>query len=162
MRTCFGHIPAIVLILLSPLFAYGQSPKAGAHATDAEFKRLIERYYAAWNTLNADSASRFYAKDSGLVFYDNAPLKYNGWDEYRNGVTIGFFEKISTGKLTPYNDLKVSRRGNIVWTTLTFHLSATFKTGTPLEIDCRHTAIWERRGHNWLIVHEHVSVPISG
>ena len=150
-----------LLILLTPIVA-AQTTKHARGSTERDFRRLIDRYYASWNALNADSASQYYAKDSGLVFYDNAPLKYTGWEEYKNGVTVGFFDKVSSCKLTPNNDLKISRHGDVVWTTLTFHLSALFKAGTPLEIECRHTAIWERRGKKWLIVHEHVSVPISG
>jgi len=34
------------------------------------------------------------------------------------------------------------------------------KIGTAMEIDCRHTAIWEKLRGKWLIVHEHVSAPI--
>jgi ketosteroid isomerase-like protein len=31
-----------------------------------------------------------------------------------------------------------------------------------MELDARHTAIWERRGGKWLVVHEHISVPLPG
>jgi ketosteroid isomerase-like protein len=35
------------------------------------------------------------------------------------------------------------------------------KDGKGLEADTRQTAIWEKRGGKWLIVHEHVSVPMQ-
>jgi len=123
-------------------------------------KKLIERYYAAWNTLNTDNAASFYAKDANLVFFDVVPLKYKGWVEYKEGVQKAFFDKISAGKLTPNDDLKITRRGNVAWMTLTFHLSFTLKTGEAMEVDCRHTAIWVKRGAKWLIVHEHISAPL--
>jgi ketosteroid isomerase-like protein len=66
------------------------------------------------------------------------------------------------GKLTPNDDLKVTQRGTIVWTTVTSHLSATPKAGGAIELDCRRTAIWEKRGGKWLIVHEHISTPLPG
>ncbi len=66
-----------------------------------------------------------------------------------------------SGKLTPNDDLKVTRRGTIVWTNVTFHLSAKPKAGGAMELDCRHTAIWERRGGKGLIVHEHISAPLA-
>jgi uncharacterized protein (TIGR02246 family) len=132
-------------------------------APDAEFKALIEGYYAAWSTLNLDNAAKYYAKDADLIFYDIAPLKYKDWAEYRAGVQKAFIDVISGGKLTPnMNDLRVTRRGNIAWTTLTFHLSATPKAGGSMELDARHTAIWEKRDGKWLIVHEHISVPLPG
>ena len=49
-------------------------------------KKLVESYYAAWNTLNTDNPARFYAKDANIVFFDVAPLKYKGWAEYKRGV----------------------------------------------------------------------------
>ena len=94
------------------------------------------------------------------MFFDVVPLRYNGWAEYKEGVQRVFFDKISAGKLTRNDDLKITRRGDVAWMTLTFHLSFTLKTGEEMEIDCRHTAIWARRGGKWLIVHEHISAPL--
>ena len=130
-------------------------------AGNAEFKILIDRYNTAWSSLNPDNASPMYAKDAALVFYDLAPLKYTGWAEYDKGVR-SMFSTFETLKLTANDDLKVERRGNIAWTTVTFHLSAKQKTAGPFEMEGRHTAIWEKRGGKWLIVHEHVSAPLPG
>lgn len=135
---------------------------ASSSAFETEFKKLIDEYYTAWSTLNPDNAAKYYAKDADIVFYDIVPLKYNSWSEYRAGVIKAFTEPNLSGKLTPNDDLKVIRRGNIVWTTVTFHLSAKPKAGGAVEVDCRHTAIWEKRGSKWLIVHEHVSAPLPG
>lgn len=148
---------ALLACFVSPV-ALGQ--KANKN-NDSEFKSLIERYFAAWSSLNPDNAAPLYAKDADLVFYDIAPLKYTGWTEYDKGVrnVLGGFESL---KLTPNSDLKVTRRGNVAWTTVTFHLSAKQKGGGQMETDGRHTAIWEKRGSKWLIVHEHFSAPLQG
>jgi ketosteroid isomerase-like protein len=123
-------------------------------------KKLVTSYYATWNTLNTDNPARFYAKDANLVFFDVAPLKYKNWAAYKKGVQRDLFDQMSAGKLTPNNDLKITRRGDVAWMTLTFHLSLTMKTGVAVELNCRHTAIWAKRRGKWLIVHEHVSTPI--
>ena len=151
---------AALLIALSALAQ--KRPAHAKTALEAEFKTMIDQYYAAWSTLDPDKAAKYYAKDADLIFFDVAPLKYNGWGEYRAGVMKAFTETMSSGKLTPNPDLKVTQRGTVVWTTLTFHLSATPKTGGAMELECRHTAIWEKRGGKWLIVHEHVSAPLPG
>jgi ketosteroid isomerase-like protein len=64
--------------------------------------------------------------------------------------------------VTPNMDeLKLTRRGNVAWTSVTFSLtSAPMGGGQATTLNARHTAIWERRGNQWLIVHEHVSVPL--
>ena len=155
----------IALLVTAPVLARAKRTAANPApdaALNSEFKKMIDEYYTAWSTLNPDNAAKFYAKDADIVFFDLAPLKYNAWSEYRAGVIKAFTEPMSSGKLTPNDDLKVTRRGNIVWTTVTFHLSAKPKAGGAMEVECRHTAIWEKRGSKWLIVHEHVSAPLPG
>ena len=156
-------IVALTLILLVALAGATQakSPTKKVRGVDAEFKKLIEEYYAAWSQLNADTPAKYYAKDADLIFYDIAPMKYNGWKEYHDGVQKHFFDTATSAKLTPnMNDLKVTRRGDVAWTTVTFHLSVKPKAGGAMELDARHTAIWERRNGQWQIVHEHVSVSL--
>jgi ketosteroid isomerase-like protein len=150
------------MILTLVLSASAQMKAPASSALEAEFKAMIGQYYVAWSTLDPEKAAKYYAKDADLIFYDVAPLKYNGWSEYKAGVMKAFTETMSSGKLTPNDDLRINRRGNIVWTTLTFHLSARPKAGGAMEVECRHTAIWEKRGGKWLIVHEHVSAPLPG
>jgi len=125
-------------------------------------REIVKRYYAAWNSLNTDAPASFYAKDAELVFFDVVPMQYNGWVEYKAGVQRIFFDQISGGTLVPNDDLKITRRGDVAWMTLTFHLAFTQKTGAKVDLDCRHTAIWEKRGAEWLIVHEHISAPLPG
>ena len=129
---------------------------------DAEFKALIDKYYIEWSSMKAVNVAQLYAKDADLVFYDIAPLKYKGWEEYAVGVKKNFFDTATSARLTPNEDLKVTRHGNLAWTSVTFHVSAKLKNGQNLEVEGRHTAIWEKRGGKWLIVHEHVSAPLAG
>ncbi len=138
----------------------------GAHAQqkageEATFRKLIDDYCAAWSTANPENAAKFYSKDDGLVFYDVAPFSYHGWKEYRVGVQKNLFDTITAGKLTAGKDLKVTRRGNIAWTTVPMHLSMTGKDGKTTEAEIRYTGIWERRKSTWLIVHEHLSAPLG-
>jgi Ketosteroid isomerase homolog len=137
-----------------------QTAKNGG-TTKEDFASIIKDYYAAWNTLDLDQPARYYAKDADLVFYDIAPLKYNGWQEYRKGVE-NLLKSYKSLKLVPNNDLKVGRAGKVAWTTLTFHLIGTTNDGKTSDLESRHTAIWQKLHGQWLIVHEHVSVPIGG
>jgi len=127
--------------------------------TAAFFQAKIKTYYDDWNTLNLDKAGVYYAKDADLVFYDITPLKYTGWEAYKAGVKK-LLAPYNRFRLLPQNDLKISRRGKIVWTTIGCHFSGVLKDGTKAELEGRHTAIWEKRKGDWLIVHEHVSVPL--
>ena len=124
-----------------------------------EFTTLVADYYKAWNTLDLQNPAKYYAKEPGLIFFDIAPLQYKGWNEYQAGVKK-LLDGFTSFKLIPNDDLVVTRKGKVAWMTLTFRISGKQKTGPAMELDCRHTAIWEKRKGNWLIVHEHVSAPL--
>lgn len=125
-----------------------------------EFEALIERHFAAWDTLDPDSTAPFYAKDGDLIFYDLLSLKYNGWEQYKEGGKKTFADRVISRTTRMNSDLKVTHRGNIAWTSVTFHLSLKMKDGKAIEIEGRHTAVWEKRSGRWLIVHEHGSAPV--
>jgi len=148
-------------------FAGGLLTFVGARAQqrasdDATFRRLIEGYCAAWSSGNAEAPARFYAKDNGLVFYDLAPFAYHGWKEYHDGVQRELFGNMASGSLVPGRDLKVTRRGTLAWTTVSMHFSEKTRDGKTTETQVRYTGIWEKRGANWLLVHEHLSTPMGG
>jgi ketosteroid isomerase-like protein len=149
-------VTTFAVLLLAITVARPQTPKA---ADTAEFKELIRHYWENWSTLNPDKAAPMYSKDAGAVFFDVAPLKYNGWEEYKAGV-VKVFASAASASITPNDDLKVTRRGNIAWTISTFKGTINQKDGTTMQLNGRHTAIWEKRGKHWIIVHEHVSVPL--
>lgn len=121
---------------------------------------LVATYWQAWEK-GPDAAAPLYAKDAGLVFYDLEPVKYTGWTEYKAGVGPNILAKFETVKFTVNNDVKTTVRGDVGWTTATVKGDGALKGGAPVHVVIRHTAIWEKRGTDWLIVHEHVSVPSS-
>jgi ketosteroid isomerase-like protein len=129
---------------------------------DATFRKLIDGYCAAWSTGNADNAAKYYSKDAGLVFYDVSPFSYLGWKEYDAGVRKNFLDAVESVSLTAGKDLRVTRHGNIAWTTVPMHLNAKMKDGKTIDTQVRYTGIWEKHGKNWVLVHEHLSMPFGG
>lgn len=127
---------------------------------DADIKAVVDKYAAAWGSLNPDNAAPLYAKDADLVFYDVLPLKYTGWSEYDKGVRPHFaaFESL---KITPKGDLKVTRSGNVAWTTGTLQMDVKPKDGELMPLEMRQTLILEKRAGSWVIVHEHLSTPLQ-
>ena len=137
--------------------------RAQQRATDdATFRKLIDGYCTAWSTKDPANAARFYDKSDGLVFYDVAPFSYGNWKEYDAGVRTHFFDEAETVSLTAGKELRVTRHGNIAWTTVPMHLTAKMKGGQNIDAQIRYTGIWERKGKAWLLVHEHLSAPLGG
>lgn len=140
---------------------------AGARAEqqgndEVTFRKLTDDYCAAWSTGITDTVAKFYAPDDDLIFYDVTPFSYHGWKEYVPGVHKALLDNAAELKLTCGKELKVTRRGNIAWTIVPMHFHEKTSDGKVEEVELRYTGIWEKRGSKWLLVHEHISVPMAG
>ena len=62
---------------------------------------------------------------------------------------------------TAGKELKVTKRGMVTWMTVPMHLTTTGKDGKTADYELRYTGIWEKRGARWVLVHEHISAPLS-
>ena len=124
-----------------------------------DFKALLQKTAAAWESLDPTKAAPFYAKDATLAFFDFAPMKYTGWKEYEAG-SVKTFSGFSSLKVRFNDDVRAQRAGNVSWGTGTGHADVVSKDGSKMPLDFRFTTVWEKRGNDWLIVHEHYSVPL--
>src|SRR5260370_18465244 len=114
-------------IYVAVAFFGGLLTFAGARAQqkasdDATFRKLIDGYCAAWSSGNPANAAKYYAQDSGSVFYDLAPFQYNGWKEYAAGAQKEFLDSAANISLTAGKELKSTRRGNVPWHFFPIHL----------------------------------------
>jgi len=152
----------VVLAFFGGLLTFAGARAQQKVTDEATFRKLIDSYCAAWSSKDPTNAAKFYDKSDGLVFYDVAPFSYGNWKEYDAGVRKNFFDGAETVSLTAGKELKVTRHGNIAWTTVPMHLSAKMKDGKTIDAAVRYTGIWERKGKNWILVHEHLSAPLGG
>lgn len=159
-----GHqwVLYVVLAFLGGLLTFAGARAQQIATDDATFRKLIDGYCAAWSSKDPANAAKYYAKDDGLVFYDVAPFSYGSWKEYDAGVRKNFLDEADSVALTAGKELKVTRHGNIAWTTVPMHLTAKMKDGKTIDTPIRYTGIWEKKGKAWLLVHEHLSAPLGG
>jgi uncharacterized protein (TIGR02246 family) len=162
LRTIVASITVGVLLFAWPAQARQREKKEASPKLAAlpayDFRALIERLYDAWSDLDPAKAAPFYAKEANHVFFDVAPLKYTGWVQYAEGVPKAF-AAYSSGKFTLGKDLRVHRHGNLAWATATWRGELLKKDGSKENAEGRYTVVLEKRGDDWLIVHEHMSVP---
>jgi ketosteroid isomerase-like protein len=147
----------VALVLLAGAFVPAFAQKKGG----PDFNRIIKEYYAAWSTLNPDNPAPAYAKDADLVFFDIDPVKYISWQQYHDNFKNNVAPAFSSLTIMPNDDIKITRSGNLAIATLTFRLVAKAKDGSPMEFTGRHTIVFQNRAGKWLIIHEHVSKPLS-
>ena len=130
--------------------------------TDQELRALVPKIVASWETMDFSKIEPYYAADADLSYFDLAPLKYNNWAEYRAGAQKGLFDPNTSIKLKVNDDLRVHSRGNLAWATFTFGGDITPKQGAASHLVGRWTMVLEKRAKGWIVVHEHVSVPLGG
>jgi uncharacterized protein (TIGR02246 family) len=136
----------------------------GARADQEEdaVKALVPKIVAAWDALDITKVEPYYAKDADFTYFDLAPMKYNNWQEYRENVQKIFFQPNRSVSAKVRDDLRVHRRGSLAWATFTFGMDITPKQGAPTHVDGRWTMVLEKRSQGWIVVHEHLSVPLPG
>lgn len=159
-----GHhwVLYVVLAFFGGLLTFAGARAQQKATDDATFRKLIDGYCMAWSSKDPANAAKYYDTTDSLVFYDVAPFSYGSWKEYDVGVRKNFLDNADSVSLIAGKDLKVTRHGNIAWTTVPMHLTAKMKDGKNFDMPIRYTGIWEKKGKTWLLVHEHLSAPLGG
>ncbi len=135
------------------------TPAKAPSAPATDFKALMQKTLEAWSTMDVDKVAPLYDPAAGHVYYDIAPLKYADWKAYAEGAKK-LFADYSAVKITMNPDAKAVQRGNTAYGTATSHVEMTKKDGGKEAFDARWTVIWEKRGDDWTIVHDHFSTPL--
>ena len=122
-------------------------------------KALMQKIWNGWATLDPANVSQYYAPGDH-TFFDIEPLKYGSWDEYSKTVT-GVLATYKAATFTVNDDAQVHNAGPVVWATATVKYDMTQKAGKREMGAFRWTVVWQKEAGKWLVVHEHVSVPMS-
>ena len=147
--------PALLILIFA-------APAAQAKPGAFDFKARMNAMLRAWEKLDPAKAAPYYDKDPKLAFYDIVPFKYTGWEEYAKGVLATFGGTSQSGKFFLHDDINLRRGSKVTWATATLDFEIVRKDGgRELLKDLRWTLIWEERGSDWLLVHEHLSVSMG-
>lgn len=163
---------AVVVVSLAVVcLAAGQSktrrsarPAAPAAADDAaageQLRTRLQQVMNAWSSMDPENAAKYYANDADLVFFDLTPLQYKGWDEYYLGARKLFanYQEVS---IRLRQDAQVHWKGDMAYATAIWDVYASKADGAKEQLALRWTLILERRDGDWLVVHQHVSAPLT-
>lgn len=152
-----GAIVGVILAALS-IVAFGSPARADA---GADIRALEERFVAAFKAKDVDAIMKVYAPDQTLVVFDVVPPRqYVGAAAYRKDwqTFFGSFDGPITVELT---DLDVAADRNLAYSHSIQHVAGTDKQGKKLDLTVRVTDVYKKARGRWLIIHEHVSVPVD-
>jgi ketosteroid isomerase-like protein len=139
-----------------------QQPTAN-RPTVADFQQRIDAYGELWTMTDGEidltALDRFYAPDADVIIFDFAPPGVSrSWAEHRRGLERKLFSNLLTNRFVPRQDVTLKLVGNnAAITTFTFDYENQARDGQQFQVTGRQTNVWERRGDNWVIVHEHGS-----
>jgi len=128
---------------------------------EAAIRALGERFVAAFNAGDIDAIMENYIPDKTLVVFDVVPRKqYLGADAYRED-WVDFFSHFNGRPRIAITELGITVEGNLGFSHSRQHVTGTDKQGRPVDRWVRVTDGYRKIGSKWVIVQEHVSVPVE-
>jgi len=126
-----------------------------AQGTDAEqVTRVVEAVAALSQAKNLGGLDTLFAPDAWLRVIEGAGVN-RGWLDYRDHHLAPELKEMENFRLR-YYEVEPQVRGKVAWAAFRYDLAADSPRGRA-EAEGRGTAILEKRGGRWLVVHLHTS-----
>jgi len=156
-----GFVLATLVVAAMALgAAVALSAQKKAADDKAEIQALEKRFIAAFNARNIAAIMDCYAREGLFVFDVIPPRQYVGWEAYKKDWEQFLAQYPGPVKIE-ISDLSVTAEGNIGFGHSIQSGFVTRKNGTKLTAAYRVTDGYRKINGKWLIVHEHVSVPVD-
>jgi len=152
--TCF-----LILLCLNSAVARDK-PKPSGNKDKAEIETLFQQYLKAFNAKDTNAIMAQYSTTDLFVFDVVPPREYPSWDAYKKDFEALFavFPGPVTNKLS---DLSITTAGTMAYAHNIQTVAFTGKDGSKFNIVVRVSDVLRKVKGKWLIVHEHVSVPVD-
>ena len=158
MTFCLRRIFAVAVCASLPVLALCPSAKADAQS---DIRALENQFIAAFKAKDLDAIMKVYVPDQTLVVFDVVPPRqYVGADAYRKDWKE-FLDSLNGPITVELNDLAIASDHNLAYGHSIQHVAGTDKQGKPLDLTVRVTDVYKKIKGHWLIIHEHVSVPVD-
>jgi ketosteroid isomerase-like protein len=152
-------VPAAALAA-EPAPAATPAAAPAAKVGPSDHARLVAQekaFAAAFTAKDVNKIMTFYARKGLFVFDVVPPRQYVGWEAYKKD-----FEDLFKGMPGPIkfdvSDLAITVSGDVAYG---HSIQTVTQEGGPPPLVVRVTDVWRKSGDRWLIVQEHVSVPVD-
>jgi ketosteroid isomerase-like protein len=137
-------------------------PGAAEAASDvAQIRALEARFAAAFNAKDLNAIMKVYEPGKALVVFDVVPPRqYVGTAAYRKDWE-DFLATFKGPIKFSMSDLVITAGRSVAFSHSIQRVQGTDKDGKPIDLVVRVTDGYRKIGGRWLIVHEHVSVPVD-
>ena len=151
-----------LLALVAGCAGCGTAPAPDTSAQDqAAIKALEDKFVTAFNAKDSNAVMALYVPDQSLIVFDAVPpLQYTGWPAYKKDFD-DFFAAFPGPANMVMSGLDITVGGNVAYGYSIQRATMTDKTGKKVEMTVRVTDGYKKINGQWLISHEHVSVPVD-
>src|SRR5213594_1293935 len=148
--------PWVLLLACGPLL--GQQPAGGA---TRDIRALYQGYMEAFNKKDVAKIMSFYVPGSDLFVFDvTPPRQHVGWEDYKKDWE-DLFAAFPGPLHQEVSDLSITSDGRLAFSHYVVSGYFTRPDGNRLPIAVRVTDAYRKVSGKWLIVQEHVSVPVD-
>lgn len=154
-------VAVLTLAVVGPAQTSKATSSGGKSSDEAAICTLEKNFSDAVKAKDVDKIMASYEPGQKLVVFDVIPPReYVGWDAYKKD----WQEFLSTfsGPVTfEISGLEVTAAGNLGYGYSFQHVAGKTTDGNQSDITVRVTDVYRKTGGKWLIVHEHISVPVD-
>jgi uncharacterized protein (TIGR02246 family) len=153
---------SLCIALLVCCAGCGTAPVADTKAKDeADIRALEDRFAAAFKAKDVNAIMALYTPGQDLIVFDvTPPRQYTGWPAYKKDFE-DFFAAFPGPADFTITDLDVTVGGDVAFSHSIQHPIMTDKSGKKAEYAVRVTDGYKKINGQWLISHEHVSIPVD-
>src|SRR5688572_23642793 len=123
-----------------------------------QIRERMDTLAQALRARNINTLMAHYAPD--VVVFDLMPLQTLGADAYRKNFET-WFTSVQGSIGYEIRDLRIVVRDDVAFCCYLGHVKSTRKTGEKNDYRVRVTASLQKMNGQWMVAHEHVSVPFT-
>lgn len=161
----WGTLPLLLLLFTGIAYSGNEQTKKEdmkkVNEDEVAIRALMDRFTNAFNAGDIDAIMKCYVPGKDLIVYDVVPRKEHvGADAYRAAWEDMFSRFKGTPKIA-IDELGVAVDGNTGFSNSFMHVTGTDAQGHPVDRWVRVTDGYRKIDGHWLIVLEHISVPVD-
>lgn len=161
LRFALGMVLVALFVAGAAFCIYAQTKTATTTDAKAEIEALETRYNDGFNAKNINKIMACYAPGKGLFVFDAVPPReYPSWDAYKRDWESLFFAYPGPASNT-ISEQSLTVVGSVAYGHNIQAASFTRKDGSRVNVTVRVTDVYRKMKTGWLIVQEHVSVPVD-
>lgn len=150
---------AVLISTVTVALSLPVSAAPPAARSEAEIRQLLARWEKAFRAKDLDAVMAVYAPGATVVAFDVVPpLEKVGRESYRKNYEE-FFAMYDGPLDVEFRDLRIVAGKDVAFVHSLERMSGTLKGGQKSALWLRVTSGIQKINGQWLIVHDHVSVP---